>query len=133
MARKKSKKNKAERREERLRKARQWVLTYEGKHIVKAYRNRFKVDITCALNDLGEIGALNPAELAVKRKAEEARLEQKRREREQKAIRELHERFPDSDDYFYYIAGYTPGGAPYGVTWEEMGLEPWTSPEDDIW
>jgi hypothetical protein len=27
------------------------------------------------------------------------------------------------DDTFYYIAGYTSGGAPYGVTWEEMGLE----------
>lgn len=30
----------------------------------------------------------------------------------------------DQDDTFYYIAGYTSGGAPYGVTWEEMGLEP---------
>lgn len=28
----------------------------------------------------------------------------------------------DKDDTFYYIAGYTSGGAPYGVTWEEMGL-----------
>jgi hypothetical protein len=27
------------------------------------------------------------------------------------------------DDTFYYIAGYTSGGAPYGVTWEEMELE----------
>ena len=29
------------------------------------------------------------------------------------------------DDRFFFIAGYTSGGAPYGVTWEEMGLEPW--------
>lgn len=28
------------------------------------------------------------------------------------------------DDTFYYIAGYTSGGVPYGVTWEEMGLTP---------
>lgn len=27
---------------------------------------------------------------------------------------------PDSDEHFAYIAGYTDGGAPYGVTWEEM-------------
>lgn len=27
---------------------------------------------------------------------------------------------PESDDYFAYIAGYTPGGAPYGITWEEQ-------------
>lgn len=29
------------------------------------------------------------------------------------------------DDQFFYIAGYTSGGAPYGVTWEEMELEPY--------
>lgn len=28
---------------------------------------------------------------------------------------------PDSDEHFAYIAGYTGGGAPYGVTWDEMG------------
>jgi GNAT superfamily N-acetyltransferase len=26
----------------------------------------------------------------------------------------------DSDDTFYYIADYTDGGAPFGVTWEEI-------------
>lgn len=31
----------------------------------------------------------------------------------------------EQDDTFFFIAGYTSGGAPYGVTWEEMGLEPW--------
>lgn len=25
----------------------------------------------------------------------------------------------ESDEYYYYIAGYTEGGAPYGITWEE--------------
>lgn len=28
------------------------------------------------------------------------------------------------DDRFFFIAGYTSGGAPYGITWEEMGLKP---------
>lgn len=32
---------------------------------------------------------------------------------------------PWQDERFFFIAGYTSGGAPYGVTWEEMGLEPW--------
>ena len=32
---------------------------------------------------------------------------------------------PEQDDTFFFIAGYTSGGAPYGVTWEEMGLESW--------
>jgi hypothetical protein len=44
-----------------------------------------------------------------------------------KKQKEFEERFSDSDDTFYYIAGYTPGGAPYGVTWEEMGIEPHSS------
>jgi len=25
----------------------------------------------------------------------------------------------EQDEYFYYIVGYTSGGAPYGITWEE--------------
>ena len=30
----------------------------------------------------------------------------------------------DTDDTFAYIAGYTSGGAPYGVTWEELSNSP---------
>ena len=28
------------------------------------------------------------------------------------------------DSTFAYIAGYTPGGFPYGTTWEELGIDP---------
>lgn len=35
------------------------------------------------------------------------------------------------DDTFFYIAGYTSGGAPYGVAWHEMGLEPWQALEEE--
>ena len=31
----------------------------------------------------------------------------------------------EQDDTFFFIAGYTSGGVPYGLTWEEMGLEQW--------
>jgi len=27
---------------------------------------------------------------------------------------------PESDEFFAYIAGYTAGGWPYGITWEEV-------------
>lgn len=30
----------------------------------------------------------------------------------------------DQDETYFYIAGYTFGGAPYGITWEEMGISP---------
>ena len=129
---KRKKLTKPERREARLRKARQWALTYEGSHIVRAYRKRFKVDYTCALNDLEAIGALDPEKLAAMRQAEQRRLDQRRRERKAKAAQALHDRFPDSDDTFFYIAGYTSGGAPYGVTWAEMGLAPWQDLDDTV-
>jgi len=29
----------------------------------------------------------------------------------------------DQDEHFYFIAGYTEGGAPYGITWEEYEEE----------
>jgi len=41
-------------------------------------------------------------------------------ERKRKKQAEL-EQGNDCDETFAYIAGYTAGGAPYGVTWEEMG------------
>lgn len=105
--------------EAQLQKARQWILTYDGSRIVHAYRKRFKVDMLCALNDLGEIGALDTEKLAVMKKAEQNRLEKRRREKEEKKHQAVFEQFPNSDEQFFFIAGYTSGGAPYGVTWEE--------------
>ena len=29
----------------------------------------------------------------------------------------------ESDENYYFIAGYTSNGVPYGVTWEEMGID----------
>lgn len=131
MTKKKKKQTKTERHDTRIRKARQWVLTYQGSHIVRAYRKRFKVDVTCALKDLGEIGALSPEKLAEMQRAEQIRLEQRQREREEKRLQAFYDQFPNASDDFYYIVGYTSGGAPYGVTWEEMGLSPWELPGDD--
>ena len=45
--------------------------------------------------------------------------------RRKKKKKKVFEPLLEQNDYFFYIAGYTSGGAPYGVTWEEMGLEPW--------
>jgi hypothetical protein len=38
----------------------------------------------------------------------------------------------DSDDEFYYIAGYTPGGAPYGITWEQAAEDGLLDSEETI-
>ena len=45
--------------------------------------------------------------------------------KEQRRQMVLDELYGEScDDRFAYIAGYTSGGAPYGTTWEEMGIDP---------
>ena len=36
------------------------------------------------------------------------------------------------DDTFSFIAGYTAGGAPYGVTWEEIGIDSMLPFEDKV-
>lgn len=43
----------------------------------------------------------------------------------QKTVEEVEwtSKHPDSDESFYLIAGYTSGGAPYGITWEQAEKE----------
>ena len=45
--------------------------------------------------------------------------------KEQRRQMEMDELYGEScDDRFAFIAGFTSGGAPYGTTWEEMGIDP---------
>ena len=62
--------------------------------------------------------------LAIKRAARRARKRKAQKQQEQDSSLSNWQ-----DDRFFFIAGYTSGGAPYGVTWEEMGLEPWETLE----
>ena len=95
------KSNKAERREVRLRSAAVWLTTFEGTHIVRAYRKKFKLDYTCALNDLEALGVLSPEKLVILRQGEEIRQRKKQEEKEARREREFRERWADSDDTFY--------------------------------
>ena len=63
-----------------------------------------------------------PEEKAVirKQKKRQRRAKRKKKAREKQTADEILQ-----DERFFFIAGYTSGGAPYGVTWEEMGLKPW--------
>ncbi len=125
---------------ERKAKAEKWVSEYDGTpyggDIIKAYRKKFAVDRMKAVAELQLLGVSLTKEQIDREKAavkayqelQRAKKAKKKRNREQKRMQKdipvFHE---DQDDTFYYIAGYTSGGAPYGVTWEEMGLKP------DIW
>ena len=115
-------------RQQRLKEARVWYPEQhfdEDSHIVTAYRKRFQVDRVCAMRELCMLGML-PAGI---QKAYEEQLAARERKLEEKkkariAAKEFEalgmETYQDSN--FYYIAGYTSGGAPYGITWEEMEL-----------
>ena len=97
---KKKKLTKAERKEARLRKGKQWLFTYTGspKKMNKHYRERFHVDAVTTAKDLQELGVNYTRE-------------------------RLAELYKDCDGRFAFIAGYTDGGAPYGVMWEEVGID----------
>ena len=114
-------------REQRLQSAKQWLLKYDGRNIVKGYRKHFKVDIMCAISELQMLGCEISQEYIENVKKT---IEVEKKKRENKKEQDKLVLFPDSDYTFYYIAGYTAGGAPYGVTWEEMGLEPYTYIEE---
>ncbi|WP_343013785.1 hypothetical protein [Blautia obeum] len=53
----------------------------------------------------------------------------KRKKKRKEAQKLQYHSNQHQNDQFFFIAGYTSGGAPYGVTWEEMGMEPWENPE----
>ncbi|MCL2775012.1 MAG: hypothetical protein FWD71_16935 [Oscillospiraceae bacterium] len=134
MAQKKSKKKQPhiDKSPVRKKKAKGWVKTYTGTDIIKDYREHFKgVDVACAVRELQEIGyKFDPDYEKNVMKAEAARINQLHKKKAQKQKAETYEN-EYQDDNFYFIAGYTSGGAPYGVTWTEMGLEPWENEFDD--
>ena len=125
---KKKKPSKTQRREDRLRKGKQWLTTYQGtpKHLLKHYRERFHVDVITASKDLQALGVnYTQEQLDTIRRNEEERIRQKHLQKEKKELERLSELYGDTcDDQFAFIAGYTSGGAPYGSTWEEMGIDP---------
>ena len=122
---------------ERRPKAEKWVAAYDGTpyggDIVKAYRKKFAVDRMKAVEELQLLGVpltkeqIDREKAAVKayQELQRAKKAKRKRTREQGRIQKGDLLFfEDQDDIFYYIAGYTSGGAPYGITWEEMGLKP---------
>ncbi len=108
------------RRPARLDSARQWLPSYRGKHLVRSYRKRYAVDWLCAVRELRLLGVeLDPQYVAqLKATVEQLRLERQRRKQQPETECPL-EMAIDANDTFAYIAGYTSGGAPYGLTWEQ--------------
>jgi hypothetical protein len=105
-------------RGQRLEAAKKWIPTCRDPNLVRRYRKWFGVTALCAVLELRELGVDIP----------DARLEEARRNERDRAAynarrkqkRARPQPIRESDETFAFIAGYTEGGAPYGVTWEEM-------------
>ncbi len=110
-------------RQQRLIEARKWFSEQEftdDSHIVKAYRTKFNVDRACAMKELCMLHVLSPEKEASYKKHLEAKKGKRHQRKLSKQNRVENEIFnSNQDEYFYYIAGYTSGGAPYGITWEQ--------------
>jgi hypothetical protein len=100
-------------RDTRIQSAKQWLQTYTGKNIIRGYCKWFGVDSLAAVIELRQLGVPITAakEMEERRKAVS-------RSTADKAMK--LEETPDSDGTFAFIAGYTPAGFPYGITWEEF-------------
>jgi len=123
-------------RKERLKIAKELVENYSGENLCDEYREWFGVDEYCAILEIEMLGyTVNPKykeKVLIKREkslkmAEEKRkikITRKREKRERRRKRRNKidsntDEIIDQNEEFYYIAGYTPGGFPFGITWEE--------------
>ncbi len=95
------------------------MTTYPGKDIVRGYRRWFGVDKVCALVEMKVCG-VDISEEMIAAARREARLFSDDRAKK-RALRTSEHTIDqgDQNDQFSFIAGYTSGGAPYGLMWEE--------------
>ena len=106
-------------RKGRLDSAKDWITKYNGKNLISGYAKWFGVDKICAINELKILGVNIPEKLENQIKESLKRKTEQRKSAKEKA------EVPDisgynSDDNFAFIAGYTSGGFPYGLTHEEF-------------
>ena len=100
----------------RLQSARKWLESFEGKNVVRGYAKWFGVHLICAFKELKSLGVeLDPKYLAQLQTTCHNRTRKKQAKRKESADDDCIE----SDENFSYIAGYTSGGMPYGVPWDD--------------
>ena len=106
-------------RPDRLQSAKHWISKYSGGNIVKGYKNWFGVDLVCAIKELRMLGVkLDEQYVFQALQGHECAIADRQKKKAAKN-QELDDLPFDSDEHFYFIAGYTSGGFAYGVTWEE--------------
>jgi len=102
----------------RLQSGRQWLENFSGKRVVPSYARWFAVDLLCAAKELQLLGVrLSPDYLEALRRTASAPATHHGSTRPEAESAGME---PMSNPEFAYIAGFTEGGAPFGVRWEEI-------------
>ncbi len=109
-------------RPQRLLLAREWVPAYAGKKIVSAYAKKFRTDLPTAIVELRLLGVPISAAYEAAVRTTLAALAGKKKEKKETDAN-AHPESSTQNEQFAYIAGYTSGGVPYGLLWEELSAE----------
>jgi hypothetical protein len=104
----------------RLQSARHWLGQFEGKSVVRGYARWFAVDLMCAVKELEMLGV--PLDQDYVEKLRVTCSNRPRRAAKPTQAEPLDDCL-ESDELFSFIAGYTPGGAPYGVPREPLSSD----------
>ncbi len=110
----------------RLESAKHWLPTYEGRDVVKGYRESYGVGTACAIIELRQLGVeIDEQRLIQAKRTEESTARRRAKKKQERAEKLAAEeiRSVEFNENFAYIAGYTNWGFPYGVTWEELEAE----------
>lgn len=110
-------------RRQRLREGRRRLKGYTGDRPIQTYARWFHLDLATALGDVRKMGVRIPAanlEQVIETLRERSGSAPRPRGRKAEASPGGESFGVDFDDNFAFIAGHTSGGAPFGVTWDEM-------------
>jgi hypothetical protein len=112
-------------RKSRIQSATEWVKKYEGKNMIASYAKWFGVDLICAMTELEMLGlTFSDKRKTQIKKAEENRKHQRKilKEKRKQKNKCSDDDF-ESNEIFSFIAGYTDGGVPFGIAYEEENRE----------
>ena len=119
MAKKKNR-HKQLRRSQRLARGKNWLHNYEGEDMIEDYRKRYGVDMLCAVVELRQLGADISEEYEHQLRQEEEYKRLSKKKGKNQTEEDVLDGF--SDENFAFIAGYTSGGTPFGLTHWELEL-----------
>jgi hypothetical protein len=115
-------KRKKYKRKERLVSAKKWLKNYSGESLIEDYTQWFGTNKVCTIQELEILGYEIDKDL---KKQVYRDHERKCRVAKSQPVEKYDEDiFASSQNGdFYFIAGYTSGGAAYGITWEQYENE----------